>query len=120
MNSNINYSLYNRDNYLAIFERLRHRDGAAPPPNRDQEEQYLKDFETNFLIDMRGLATNDRQTFNRILGIVGHELRGKTELKKKMLEIVQSGGNVEQLYKQKYLKYKQKYTELKVQIGGEI
>ncbi len=30
----------------------------------------------------------------------------------------QSGGYEEEFYKQKYLKYKQKYTELKLQLGG--
>jgi thiol-disulfide isomerase/thioredoxin len=34
--------------------------------------------------------------------------------------VSQSGGYEEELYKQKYLKYKQKYTELKAQIGGEL
>ena len=34
--------------------------------------------------------------------------------------VSQKGGYEEELYKQKYLKYKSKYTELKEQIGGEI
>jgi thiol-disulfide isomerase/thioredoxin len=33
--------------------------------------------------------------------------------------VSQSGGYEEEFYKQKYLKYKQKYTELKAQLGGK-
>jgi thiol-disulfide isomerase/thioredoxin len=34
--------------------------------------------------------------------------------------VSQSGGYEEELYKQKYLKYKSKYTELKAQLGGKV
>ena len=118
MDSKINYSVYNRNNYLEIFERLRHRDGAAPSANLDQEEQYLREFMNEFMNDMRLLAKTDRVKFNEILGNVTSSVRGNTLLKEKMLELNkfldQTGGNVENFYKQKYLKYKQKYTELKI------
>ena len=50
--------------------------------------------------------SNDPQEFINTVGETYNKL------------VSQSGGNIEELYKQKYLKYKQKYTELKLQMGG--
>jgi hypothetical protein len=106
---------YSRKTYLQVFETLHNIDGPAPPPNHKDYINYYNNRMADFMSDMKDLKIKNK--INKLTNIyyeIGHKLRGKSVLKEKM-ESEFSTIIPKKPFFQKYLKYKQKYTELKIQ-----
>jgi hypothetical protein len=78
---------YQRGLYLDIFETLHNVEDIPPYPGWPQDNQYYGNHMDTFLDDMRQLANNDREEFNRILGRVQNRRRGPSELRTRMVEL---------------------------------